>query len=402
MFAGLNRKQILFIFVAVVTLAALLFAFKYKSKQNNLLYVNEAIRIGQDNLLARKIAVTGLFIYDFDLSTLKAAAQDHEVRQMGAIYALAQAAEFENNPQRKKNFTDELKDSVNKVKQMSYTFKCGERKCVILSYHDKTATGSIYLLFNAALVLAKMDSVWLDENKTWLKQLLNTVLWTQKENGDFAVLVKSENDREFINLSDSFGFAIGEAVNSLARATLLHGGGVFKDELSDIEKALNDAFEFLQKRGAQNKYHGLYLWLMDAAYLAKQNTALDKALQDKIVAFTLDYHKYNKSKIYIVGKYNSCADSEGLARLIWLKQQAGVDYNADKELFLESINSNLDMQIARRNQKLLKRKLQLEDSVFNDQLFKGAFLSTLDKSKANLRVDYLQHCLSMLYFYDKI
>ncbi len=386
------------LFILIFAFLSFLALQKNKFKSNSQIVIDSnlaqsTVELAKENLLNRRINPTGLFIYDFDLKTGKMPSKDHEVRQMDALFALSELNYYGYLSESEQNL---LKDSIAKVLKNSQSFACAENTCRILSYHDSTLTGSIYLLYKAMLLLAMNENEWSSKNKDAMQELFNSILYSQKDNGDFTSFLHSKIDRGTINSTDGMGFAMGEALSALA----LHLQ-MYPEDLH-AKASINKALDFLKARGLDKQYNGMYLWFMRAADYIAQNDKLDQNFKEDFANSARIYHDSVLDKLYLTHpKYNTCPHTEGLAHFILLSQQMNWPYSAELSLYNKALAHNYKLQIKEENIDNILTKLNFDYNLLQHKYAKGAFLSAW-KSDAGVRVDFLAHCIGAYLPYNDI
>ncbi len=375
--------------IAFAVFAAFIFFYFFSGYTSK---VDISIQRAKHNLIARKINATGLFIYDYNLITGKFAQEDNEVRQMGAMYLFGRLLNAGKLTQKDKEL---FKDSINKIFENTHTITKTKRKLLLLSYYDENKLGSLALLLNGALYLARHDHDWGREHKEQIKALLHSILWLQKENGDFAQFIKDNDSYEQKEEVSSSGYATGEALTVLATWLQDH-----PDDTA-VAEAVNKAFDALDARGMDKQYKGLYLWLMTAANKIHSNKQLSNKLRKKAYEIALKYHMAMRNRlVFVMEAYNTCAHTEGLAQYILMARDKE-NIQGELSAYKISIYNNLRLQITPENKDyLMHLNAHILPHAYNSAYAQGAFLDSA--KKAGTRIDYTQHCISAMLPFEEI
>ncbi len=391
----MKKAQYLLPFLAVVLI--LIFVSPALILDRYFLYkVESSISEAENLILNRKIDASGLFIYDYDLEKGRLINYGYgiEVRMMGSLYALSLL--LSDDRFKNEALLKGLEDSLDKVLDSSYSLKKGAKNLRLLTYHKENKLGSLALLYSAAIRLGQENEDWYEKHKEEVQEILNTIIWMQKKNGDFAMTLKDSDNKDEINKKDGSGFALGEAMLALVHSLLL------SPENNASKEALLSSLEFLETRVADNDYPGLYLWLMSAARLLQESSAADPELKKELADFAMRYHQAVFGKLIILSEgYNTCAHTEGLANYILLQEALSVSDPKEIKLYKESLRNNMKLQIVPENYEyLLKHNNKINKANLKHKYASGAFLDSLyDES---LRIDFTQHCIAAFLPSDEI
>ena len=387
--------------VLLVTLFLFFFAyfaynlyFKNSStnQQNGKLNSDDIVQKASSFLLNRKTYATGLFVYDYNLKTGKTEMKDNIVRQMGALYALAIAGDDHLDQKQ----MQELKDSLQKVLDYSELVEKDGRKILLYKYYDSNIAGALALLFAASQLYVSYDKTFLVKNENKLEALKNTLLYLKKTNGDYSSFISKKDGRDEIEKNMSDGYSTGEILNAFAI--------YLKNNPDDmaVKKAVLYTLKMLEKRGLENRYQGIYLWLMSFGYQIYSNEKLDKEFKEKVFAVVEEYHKHalNYLKFYKEG-YNSCAHTEGLAMYIKSAKLQGKKAEKELAIYKKSISINKRLQINKENKEyILSSNHDIKEEFYNNKYALYAFLDNI--KNAGTRIDYAQHCIVAFWAYKNI
>ncbi len=387
----MNNKQVfLWVFISVllaIFLSIAVFSVTYIKDES----IKTAIKFAKNNILLRKIQPTGLFIYDFNLKDGAIVQDDNIVRQMGVMYVfgrLLEAGMMTNKDKR------EYKDSIKKILSNTHIIKRGDRDILLLDYYEENKLGSLSLLFNGMEFLSRHDKQFEKEYKLKYSQLLNTILWLQKKDGDFAQFISDQTKLDGKEHTSSSGYATGEVLVSLSLYLQRHPD----DE--KVQKTVLNTLSALENRGLDNQYKGLYLWLMTAGNLLYKNKNLPEALRQKAYFVAHKYHMAMRDRlVFVAPGYNTCAHTEGLAQYILMTKDKGLAQD-EKKVYLNSISNNLKLQIIDKNKEDIMKKTKIQEKAYDNKYASGAFLDSV--KKMGTRIDYTQHCISALLPYRKI
>ena len=356
--------------------------------------VEQSVDLAIDNLLNRKIKSTGLWIYDYNIIKDEVINYGYgvEVRLMGVTYIWGNI--IDSGLDEDKTLLAELKDSLDKILENTEIYNPGNSKLRLLTYHDENKIGSLALLYMGGLSAMHNDPNWKDKNEEKINEILNTILWLQKKNGDFAQTITFNTKKSDIESLDGSGYALGESMLALVRASKEY------PKREDVQNALKEAALFLKKRGVDTQYKGLYLWLMTVAYEA-QSAPIEPELKAMLEDLAKQYHLAMRSKlVFYSNKYNTCAHTEGLARYILLEGN-NESVKEEREVYLKSILANMNLQIIGKSKEyILKSNPEIPESAFENKYATGAFLDSLQKG--GTRIDYTQHCINAFLPIDEI
>ncbi len=391
----MKKSHYLLPFLALVFI--LIWVFLFFALDRYFLYkIESSVSDAKNLILNRKIDASGLFIYDYDLEKGRPINYGYgiEVRMMGSLYVLSLLLSDDR-------FTSEvllkdLEDSLDKVLNSSYSLKKDGKDLRFLTYHEENKLGSLALLYSAAIRLGQKNEDWYEKRKEEIQEILNTIIWMQKENGDFAMTAKGSDTKNEINKRDGSGFALGEAMLALAHSLLQ------SPENDASKEALLSSLDFLEARVADSDYPGLYLWLMSTARLLQGIRVADPELKKELADLAVHYHKLVSDKLIILSEgYNTCAHTEGLANYILLQEALSVSSPKEIKLYKESLRNNKKLQIVPENYEyILKYNNKINKANLKHKYATGAFLDSIyDES---VRIDFTQHCIAAFLLSDEI
>ena len=324
----------IFILLGVLVLILLMSATVLVASQD----FNEvkALLLAEQVIINRYDSEAGSFGYDYNIKKHSFSDKDNFVRQMGAVYALGEMVRYtpsyKNIQALKTVVSRKLSDSV-------YIEKNGVKYRFLHDGNGKI--GALSLFLAGALALEKADKVWWNKHSQMIDEMFETVLWNQKQNGDFASYISPDATLSSKESENGLGYFTGETLVALAHRHILHPKDV------RVRSAILKIYEYLLSNYSSQRYKGLYLWYMTATDILVRNTdsTFTKAEKDIFARGAINHHNIEKDAVVFVhDTKNTCANTEGLGYFINFAS-AYVNTDSEKEIFTKSLQNNFALQI---------------------------------------------------------
>ncbi len=323
--------------------------------------------------LLRMLKNSGRFEYEYNVYRNRFSEDDNIVRQGGTSMIMGRLYKWYN----KKRYAEGVKKAF---KYYLTRTKTETKNGTTYRFNDtrKTGADALYLL---AFLSLHNDKDWWNKNYTELKQVIDMLLFVQKENGGIAKYFPERPTKNEVNRSKESGYYTGEVLLCYIELyTTIMKTDEMKNRIEKLFKHLKNLFD--KKDYRMDK--GLLLWLTQSV-----RGYLDVHYDKEIAKFGSDFVKRYLVDNNLLNRTTSYTILEALAHSLFYVQDY-LDKSFLKKLFqktTEMAKTGLELQVMDSSTSGIKRQ-----RIKNFKVAKGGFVNSIKRGEQ--RIDTTQHCIS--------